>query len=578
MISELESNNHHSCESIYNIKVMCRTVDVGSDLFNDLEVFHPYDNQSYDTTLHNIFRKHARTLGGQKVIDDILANPQYDINILETRKYCLSKVIGKENEQQLFSLEQDLLWLFADREDTVDQLLNSIYFSNFFLRRLNHSETFLTSYNFYKICISPSLGLVSPLLYIIIPFIVLKFKFGNELNISFHMYIKLLWKSIIASESLFANGGKMLNRMKMISYILTLCFYFQGIFNSVQISYTTNKVIKYISDKINNSFRFMKHALLVINDNESILNECKNAFLMQSSDDIDTHLVDKLNTYTPYSNFTVFSHFGKQLKLFKAMNKATIQPLVNTFYLLDAMCAINTVKSSLHLCTPLYLNYTGVPVCSVNKAWYIHLDPDHSVRNDCNIKNSIITGPNAGGKSTFIKMMCTNILLAQTCCICAASSMKLTPFYMVNSQINIPDCKGHESLFEAEMNRCLFNLTHIEKYMEYPCFLVMDEIFNSTNVVEAISGAYAILENISRWHNTICIITTHLHYLTNLRKTTNFECLCMSVNVNESGIEYPYKLKSGVSRQYIALELLKEKGFDETIISRALDIKAKFVK
>ena len=154
-----------------------------------------------------------------------------------------------------------------------------------------------------------------------------------------------------------------------------------------------------------------------------------------------------------------------------------------------------------------------------------------------------------------------------------ASSLQITPFHLISSQINIPDCKGHESLFEAEMNRCLYNLRAIEQYAQAPCFVVMDEIFNSTNVVEAISGAYAILENISKNTNTICMITTHLNYLTNLRKTSSFECYCMSVKIHKNdenhessiSIDYPYVIKKGVSKQYIALELLRDKGFDPTI-------------
>jgi hypothetical protein len=42
-------------------------------------------------------------------------------------------------------------------------------------------------------------------------------------------------------------------------------------------------------------------------------------------------------------------------------------------------------------------------------------------------------------------------------------------------------------------------------------------------------------------------------------------------------IEYPYVIKKGVSKQYIALELLRDKGFDPTIIKKALEIKSKFV-
>ena len=291
---------------------------------------------------------------------------------------------------------------------------------------------------------------------------------------------------------------------------------------------------------------------------------------------ISTKYVNELSNYTPYKNFSIFSHFGKQLKMYKSIDKTSIVPLINHLYMIDALSAINHVRSKLKLSFPNFIEDTK-PIFKFTDSWNIHLDIKKTVKNNFDAKNTIITGPNAGGKSTFIKMVCTNILLAQTYCVCSASYVKMTPFYMLSSQINIPDNTGHESLFEAEMNRCLYNLKTIEKFKGYPCMVVMDEIFNSTNVIEAISGAYAILENIANNQNTLCIITTHLNYLTNLRKTSNFECYCMSVNIDDS-IHYPYILKKGVSKQYIALELLKQKGFDKSIIDRALQIKSKFIK
>ena len=76
----------------------------------------------------------------------------------------------------------------------------------------------------------------------------------------------------------------------------------------------------------------------------------------------------------------------------------------------------------------------------------------------CSIKhkypnNVVITGPNAAGKSTFIKALSLSILFSQTICIVPASNFVLTPFTLINTYLNIPDCKGKESLFEAEMNR-----------------------------------------------------------------------------------------------------------------------------
>ena len=584
-----ESNQDiiHSCDKTYQLKPLEKTVEVGNDLFNDLEVFHPYDNESMDATLLHIFSA-TKTLGGHKCIEDLLKTPQHDLKILNDRKQCLSSIQPINDEIDYRSLEQDFLWIYSDKDDTINDLLNGIYFNNFILKRMNQSESILTSYNIYKICISPTIGILSPFLYFIVPYVVLKYKFGSTFNISFKTYIKLLWKSFYNSSSiysLFGSNGKMLSRLQSFTYILSFCFYFQGIINSTQIAMTTNKIIKYICDKMNNAIVFLQHSLKAIDTNRELLQSYQTSFVSEPFQEMNASLLTFLSNYKPYTKFTLFSHFGKLLKFYKTINPTLFIPIINRFYLIDALDTINIVKSKFGLCYPTYLEYEGSPLLVMNDAWNIHINSSKAIKNTFVGKNTIITGPNAGGKSTFIKMMCTNALLSQTVCVSAASSLQITPFHLISSQINIPDCKGHESLFEAEMNRCLYNLRAIEQYAQAPCFVVMDEIFNSTNVVEAISGAYAILENISKNTNTICMITTHLNYLTNLRKTSSFECYCMSVKIHKNdenhesniSIEYPYVIKKGVSKQYIALELLRDKGFDPTIIKKALEIKSKFV-
>jgi len=254
-------------------------------------------------------------------------------------------------------------------------------------------------------------------------------------------------------------------------------------------------------------------------------------------------------------------------------------------YILDTIFAFSKINNF------SYAEYidSNTPVLEINGLWHPCISDEKVVKNDIQIgnrnrgeegkNNVIITGPNAGGKSTFIKSTIINIIFAQTLGICPCDSIKLVPFYYISSQINIPDCKGKESLFEAEMHRSLDNINIIQSLSKDKfSFLVMDEIFNSTNPVEGISGAYAICKKLASMENSINIISTHYLYLTKLAKHfkdkfTNYK---INVNIDENNkITYPYKISKGVSKQTIAIELLKENGFDEDIIETALEIKNK---
>ena len=197
-----------------------------------------------------------------------------------------------------------------------------------------------------------------------------------------------------------------------------------------------------------------------------------------------------------------------------------------------------------------------------------------SVKNDITLdKSVIITGPNAGGKSTLIKSCLISVLFAQTFGVACCDHMTIEPYQHIRSQMMVPDCKGKESLFEAEMMRSKESLDAIADGQRSIIF--MDEIFNSTNPIEGISGAYAIAKKMAEHPNSRVMITTHYLYLTKLAKETpSYKLLKMNVIENESEkqsekFRYPYKVAPGISRQFIALSLLKERGFDESLINDA---------
>ena len=147
---------------------------------------------------------------------------------------------------------------------------------------------------------------------------------------------------------------------------------------------------------------------------------------------------------------------------------------------------------------------------------------------------------------------------------------------MIETYLHIPDSKGSSSLFEAEMFR---SKDYIEKIKSMDkndfSFIVLDEIFSSTNYVEGFSGAYSIIKKISSFENTLSITTTHYTDLEVLEKDTKGKVVNYKFEVDydkENNILFNYKIKRGISRQYIALDLLKKNNFDEDIIKDAIEM------
>ena len=543
---------------------------IGNDVFPDIELFHSYNTEdNSNAIIHNI---NFTTLQGSfPFLKALLSNPICDAKMLRKRQIILKNFPKVKKVQDtldhLKDLENDFLWIFEQRPEQLQILYDMVYFSNVLLKPLNNFDKALTGYNMYRIAISPMIGILSPIVYFLFSYCVLRIKLN--LTINFIDYIKITYKS-------FFPGSEALGYPKIayISMAFSLIFYFQGIFNSVEVARAAYKIVKFITQKMDNVFEFITNA--------------EDLFEMAWVPEIDTSLFSNEKTYkckhefvsikTKLTKFNLLTNFGRQLSYYKHFDREYYLPLLRKIYIIDT---INSIRKLIDISkfTHVLFSKADEPCINVQGIWHPSLKEPVSNTFDID-KSMILTGPNAGGKSTLIKSLLISIIFAQTLGVTNCEHMKLTPFFYINSQINIPDCKGKESLFEAEMYRSKENLSVLRSLdgIKKKSIIFMDEIFNSTNPVEGISGAYAIAKNMSKFKSNISVFTTHFLYLTRLAKELPDKFNNMKMNValdteTKQILSYPYKVSNGVSRQFIALELLKQNGFDQDIIDDALKIK-----
>jgi hypothetical protein len=570
---------HPSCDlSIKSI--------LGKDVLDDVEMFRPYKENN--ETIYSIFSP-MHFKGTSFYLKHLLENPLYQKDVLETRKSYLQLIEKKKSYletefSKLKDIEKDIWWLYQDRDANITALYDMVYFKFWFLKELNQYPAALTSMNVYRIFVSPLIGILSPITYFIIPYMILNYKY--KIKISFTTYIKLLFQS----SKLMMQMNGLSSGLQYTSLIFSLIFYFQSMFNSIELSKTIYNISDFITKR-------MKHIMTFMNITTDIF---------KSHPDYERYIEEIFNLKTEpiyniqydipkgfINNIWILSNFGTLLHYFKKLDKNYLKLLLSKTYMLDALLTVIKTKTDMGLnYVHHYLSHDETNdekslLIKLHDFWHPCINPDKAVKNTIelyrNKRNMIITGPNAGGKSTLVKSILSNILLAQTCCITFGKECILYPFTFINSQINIPDCKGKESLFQAEMHRCKFNLDKLnsgdipEKSMS---ILFMDEILNSTNPVEGISGSYAILKKLGQYNNCIVIFTTHYAYLTKLEKITEMLYLNYRMNVLTNGnvIEFPYKLQRGISTQYIALQLLTNEGFNDDIIKDALELKDKLTK
>lgn len=551
---------------------------LGRDVLADLEVISSY-NGTFENTIGSVL--HSLHLKGSfHCFKEVLTNPIHSVQVLKKRSKVIESFANKQRPEKdnkfkrLSELEPDLIWMFERNTYELQALYEMVYFNKWFMKSLNSKPSILTAVNLYNIAISPVLGILTPLTYFIIPYIIIRTKLG--LKVSFVSYVSLSLKMMFSSMS-------MIGDFKWISILFTVMFYFHGLLSTYELSKASYKVTSLISTKMNNMMEYIKIAK-ELNDTEWTDKEVEAFFNLQSCQ-------IKSESDVPYfeneiiTPFAIYRNFGRQLKTFKEFKTDNYIPLYKRTYILDTLNSIGKLKALYNLSSPIYVtpDTDNKPHLLFKAIYHPCLYDKRPVSNNVSFdkaNNILLTGPNAGGKSTIIKSVLSNILLAQTFGITFSKACEITPFKYITSQINIPDTKGKESLFEAEMFRAKDNLNMLEKE-DGLSFIAMDEIFNSTNPIEGISGAYAIAKKMSTYKKNLSIISTHYVYLTKLAKELpgSFINYCMNVQYDENGeITYPYQLKRGVSTQYIALELLKRNGFETSIIDEAINIKNTLLK
>lgn len=592
-MSEQESKSYNEEENIVISKLLSINTSfeckLGNDVMSDLEMFDSYRNHANeeagvagDATLFSSIDKSI--LQGTKVyLRHLLRHPVCDVATIHQRQAIIktiNPVIITPILNEIKEFEQDLGWLFADKEEHVKALEDMLYFRVWFLRPLNNAPTAVTSMNIYKILVSPLLGILSPILYFVIPYYIIRLRY--KINIGFTNYVKLMMST---SKLLFETGGGWTNRLRYVSYMFSLIFYFQGIFNSMEISQTMYKLNQFVLSRVDNILHFLTKSNEILS--KVYVEDIPIAFLGATEALPYVALnMDRLGNITTTSTRNKQRHwlttnFGSRLSFLKTMDAKLAKLIVNQVYMIDMINAIARLhqENGFGFCTAIDARR---PVVAAKQFWHPSISPDFVVRNDMHLNsknNAILTGPNAGGKSTLVKSMLLSVLLAQTIGVINAEQLTLTPFAFINSQISIPDCKGKESLFEAEMHRCKYNLEYIRNSASGYSFVIMDEIFNSTNPIEGISGAYAIAKSLGNEQSTVVMFTTHYNYLTKLQKNTRrFVNYKMDVIRTDTGFVFPYKLSRGVSKQYIALDLLRSKGFTDEIVEEALRIKNKLTR
>ncbi len=183
----------------------------------------------------------------------------------------------------------------------------------------------------------------------------------------------------------------------------------------------------------------------------------------------------------------------------------------------------------------------------------------NSIRLDgeCNI--AIITGPNMAGKTTLLKTIGVNIVLAFAGAPVCADVFHVSPVYVYTSMKVSDSLDKGLSLFYAELQRLKMVLQAILE--EEPVFFLIDEMLKGTNELDRHRGANALIRQLIE-HKADGMVATHDLELTKLEKDYPGKIWNYYFDgyIEEDKLLFDYRLKKGICSSSNALELMKKIG------------------
>jgi hypothetical protein len=584
-------------------------------------------------SLFDKFNK-TSTLLGKSLLQNIILNPTVDIKLLQTRQNIIQQFIKHPNFTNICNLatecatiEKDFLAMQLEDTPEMLEVYKVIFFEFKPLKFLNYHQLFLKLFYYFLIIFSPIYGIVAPIAFIFTPYFFMKYIL--KIPITFDMFYTIVKNMIVGGTGFFSNLGKILNSkagesitnmigggeskftikniiINLAKWLITfmnssagtviyfgflLISYLYGIYNTFQISITYNKVINMFHSRLNIISKWLKNVIICYNLKLGFeYPEMKNVILQINQLLPNPTIQNLLEHSTFESEPGILSNKGIIIKTFREFldNKTLLEPFGKYMAYIDLWSGIGKwfiQNNNTSMCN--YQSESNEPLVIGSNVWNICCDKP--VFNDVqlgqnssgeddkpsditeNFNNLLITGPNGSGKSTYIKSIIESIILGQTIGVVPAKQLKITPFKHISTYLNIPDCQGKESLFQAEMNRCYQQLQILKESEEKGefSFSIMDEIFVSTNYQEGMSGAYAVIKRMCNMNKCINVITTHFDVLASMDEVK----VCkkyFDIEMNDTDkIIKDYKIKNGVSKKHMALKLLKQKGFDPEIINDA---------
>ena len=404
--------------------------------------------------------------------------------------------------------------------DLTEQSESELFFTGTHTKVFNTVPFFITILLILKIWIGPVLGLMTPVLFVIAPYIIIKL-FMN-LPIPWNVYLNMMKELVLGIRADQPIGLKQLSQGL---YLLTS--FGQGMVQPIltaQQTYKTDCKIKEIGLAVNE----------YIYATSEIFNNLFAKTCLQQ-----VHLPLDLSARDAYW------WLRENQMLFKTWrNQVGCMDVYMTFSLMNEWIPVSWAETDT-------FKFNGLADLCIDK-------PKKSTISFGG--HSIITGPNRGGKSSFLRAVLQQVLFARVMGITNCKLAEIPWVSWIHSRIRSLDTPGEASLFEEDVKSCAGILTKVSP-TRYG-LVVIDELFHSTNPPDALFCAKTFLGEFWKASTVTSLISTHsFEILDTMPKHVSTLCFPAEINEVTGKLDYSYVVDEGICILSSVREVLEEAGF-----------------
>ena len=242
--------------------------------------------------------------------------------------------------------------------------------------------------------------------------------------------------------------------------------------------------------------------------------------------------------------------------------------IADALSLLDVINNLAERAQSLNWHCPTLVEKAGIEICGGRHPVIEHLLQEQFIANDLHLQPSqhllLITGPNMGGKSTYMRQNALIVLLAHIGSFVPAESVTLGPIDKIFTRIGASDdLAGGRSTFMVEMTET----AHILRQATAQSLVLIDEIGRGTSTYDGMALAYACCAYLANSVKAYTLFSTHYFELTTLPE--QFDCIRnihLQATLANGGIVFLYKVEPGHASRSYGLEVAALAGIPSDVL------------